>query len=156
MKHVRGAVVLLVVAVLACSSVVDPKSDITLLVTNSSCSTGRCDSLEVLGFPSNQPLTPGGFWSIDLGLLTTPKACFKLPPAATFRVIGVNDDGTRDTTTFTWTTVVPLALGVQAPSGFRTQASPSTTAFVPATSAGWSITLPSESHPSSGPRCGAG
>ncbi len=156
MKHVRGAVVLLVVAVLACSSVVDPKSAITLLVTNSSCSTGRCDSLEVLGFPSNQPLTPGGFWSIDLGLLTTPEACFKLPPAATFRVIGVNDDGTRDTTTFTWTTVVPLALGVQAPSGFRTQASPSTTAFVPATSAGWTITLPSQSHASSGPRCGAG
>ena len=156
MKHVRGAVVLLVVAVLACSSVVDPKSDITLLVTNSSCLKGRCDSLEVLGFPSNQPLTPGGFWSIDLGLLTTPKACFKLPPAATFRVIGVNDDGTRDTTTFTWTTVAPLALGVQAPSGFRTQASPSTTAFVPATSAGWSITLPSESHASSGPPCGAG
>src|SRR5437879_10778624 len=119
MKHVHGAVVLLVVAGLACSSVVDPKSDITLLVTNSSCSTGPCDSLEVLGFPSNQPLTPGGFWSIDLGLLTTSEACFKLPPATTFRVIGVNDDGRRDARTFTWSTVVPLSLVVQEGTSFR-------------------------------------
>ena len=155
MKHVRGAGVLLVVAVLACSSVVDPKSDITLLVTNSSCSTGRCDSLEVLGFPSNQPRTPGGFWSIDLGLLTTPEACFTLPPSATFRVIGVNADGSRDTTTFTWTSADALSLGVQDPSGFRIFASPSTTAFVPATAAGWTITFPTGSQPSPSSACPA-
>lgn len=155
MKSVRGAAVLLTLAGLACSSVADPKADITLFVTNDSCLSGHCDSLEVLGFPSNQPLTPGGYWSIALGLLTTSEACLKLPPDATFRVIGVNDDGTRDTTTFTWTSAVPLALGAIPPSGRRIMARPSTTAFVPAASPGWSITLPNGSQPSSGSACTA-
>ncbi len=156
MPTLRGAAALVLLAGLACSSTLEPRSGITLLVTNGTCLTGRCDSLEVLAFPSNQPHTPGGFWSVDLGLLTTPEACFTFPPSATFRVIGVNADGTRDTTTFTWTSADPLSLGVQAPSGFRAQASPSTTAFVPASSAGWSITFPTASHASSSPACANG
>jgi hypothetical protein len=153
MKNVRCAAALLVLATVACSSNLGPKTAITVRVANGTCSLTACDSLEVLAFPSNQPHTPGGFWSIDLGVLTTSQRCFTLPPSAKFRVIGVNPDGTRDTTTFTWTTADPVSLGVQAPSGFRTQASPSTTAFVPAVSPGWRITLPSETHPSTGPAC---
>src|SRR6266487_3735491 len=103
MRNLRSAAELLVLVSLACSSNLDPKSAITLLVANSTCSSGPCDSLEVLAFPGNQPRTPGGFWSIDLGVLTTSQQCFTFPPSATFRVIGVNPDGTRDTTTFTWT-----------------------------------------------------
>ena len=156
MINVRRAAAVAVLAGLACSSTLDPRSGITLLATNSTCLTGRCDSLEVLAFPSNQPRTPGGFWSVDLGLLTTPEACFTLPPSATFRVIGVNADGSRDTTTFTWTSAEPLSLGVQAPSGFRTQASPTTIAFVPANAAGWSITFPTGSRASPSPACATG
>ena len=153
MRNDRYAAALLVLATVACSSNLGPKSAITVRVANSTCSMTACDSLEVLAFPSNQPHTPGGFWSIDLGVLTTSERCFTLPPSATFRVIGVSPDGTGDTTTFTWTTADAVSLGVQAPSGSRMQASPSTTAFVPAGSPGWSITLSSASHPSAAPAC---
>jgi len=67
---------------------------VTLLVTNGTCQGGHCDSLRVLDFPSNQPLTPGGYWSLDLGLITASEACFTLPPTAAFHVIGVRPDGT--------------------------------------------------------------
>jgi hypothetical protein len=153
MRSLRGTVTLVILASWACSSALEPRSDITLLVTNATCRSGRCDSLAVLGFPSNQPRTPGGFWSIDLGLVTTPQACFTFPPSATFRVIGVNTDGTRDTTTFAWTSADELSLGEQPPSASRFQASPSTTAFVPATAAGWSITFPAGSQLSTSSAC---
>src|SRR6266511_6022809 len=156
MPTLRGAAALVLLAGLACSSTLEPRTGITLLVTNGTCLTGRCDSLEVLAFPSNQPHTPGGFWSVDLGLLTTPEACFTLPPSATFRVIGVSADGSRDTTIFTWTTADPLSLGVQAPSDSRIQASPTTVAFVPANAAGWSITFPTGSRPSPRLACATG
>jgi hypothetical protein len=136
---------------ISCSGSIEPRSGVTLLVTNGTCQGGHCDSLRVLGFPSNQPLTPGGFWSLDLGLITASEACFTLPPTAVFRVIGVAADGTRDTTTFTWTSAKSLALGAQPPSSSRLQANPSTTAFVPASAAGWRITVPggSQATPSS-------
>jgi hypothetical protein len=146
-----GAVPLLLFTALSCSSNVEPHSDLTLLVTNETCVSGRCDSLVVLGFPSNQPATPGGFWSVELGLITTPQACFPLPASATFDVIGEHGDGTADTLTYTWTSTSSLALGAQPPSSSRIQASPSTTAFVPADAAGWRITFPtgSKATPSS-------
>ena len=132
---------------LGCSSTVQPRAGVTLLVTNGSCETGQCAPLQILGFPSNQALTPGGFWSIDLGIVTTPWACLTFPPAATFRVIGVSNDGSKaDTTTFTWTTASPLSLGAQSPSASRIMAQPSTGAFVPASGPGWSATLPGGSR----------
>ena len=148
-----GAAPFLLFAALSCSSSVEPHSDVTLLVTNGTCVSGRCDSLEVLGFPSNQPATPGGFWSVDLGLITTPQACFTLPASATFHVIGENGDGTADTLTYTWTSASALALGAQPPSSSRIQASPNTTAFVPADAAGWRITFPTESKATPSAAC---
>lgn len=136
------ALLLLSVAALSCSSVVDQPSGVTLLVTNGTCQSGHCDSLEVLGFPSNQPLTPGGYWSVDLGLIATSQACLTLPPSATFRVIGPRNDGTIDTATYTWTPAASLSLGSIAPAGNRLQATPTTAAFVPANAAGWRVTLP--------------
>src|SRR6266542_5311383 len=118
---------LLLFAALSCSSIAEPHSGVTLLVTNETCLSGRCDSLEVLGFPSNQPNTPGGLWSVDLGLITKSQACFTLPRSATFHVIGVRGDGTADTITYTWTSAKSLSLGAQPPSSSRIQASPSTT-----------------------------
>jgi hypothetical protein len=114
----------------------------TLLVTNATCLSGHCDSLEILAFPSNQPLTPGGLWSIDLGLMTGPQACVTLPPSATFRVTGPDSTGVVHTVIYTWTPAVSLSLGAIAPEGGRLQASPTTAAFVPASAAGWRVTLP--------------
>jgi len=135
----------------SCSGSIEPRSGVTLLVTNGRCQGGHCDSLQVLGFPSNQPLTPGGFWSLDLGLITASEACFTLPRTAAFHVIGVRVDGTRDTTTFTWTSAMSLALGAEPPSSFMLQARPTSAAFVPASAAGWQITVPggSQATPSS-------
>ena len=107
---------------------------------------GPCTSQEVLAFPTNQPNTPGGFWSLDLGTMSAPQLCITIPASATFRVIGLNADGSADTTKFIWTTELPVTLGVQGPSASRIMASPSTSEFVPATASGWSITLPGGSR----------
>jgi hypothetical protein len=141
-----GPVPLLLFAALSCSAIAEPRTGVTLLVTNETCRSGRCDSLEVLAFPSNQPNTPGGLWSVDLGLITTPQACFTLPPSASFHVIGVHGNGTTDTITYTWTSAKSLSLGAQPPSSSRIQASPSTAAFVPTNAAGWRITFPTGSQ----------
>ena len=144
-------VLLVLFVTIYCSSAVEPRAGVTLLVVNGTCQGGHCDSLRVLGFPGNQPLTPGGFWSLDLGLITASEACFTLPRTAAFHVIEVRPDGTRDTTTFTWTSAKSLALGAQPPSSSQFQANPSTGGFVPASAAGWQITVPggSQATPSS-------
>lgn len=148
---VRASFLLIAVA---CSQAVEPRSGVTLLVTNATCHEGQCDTLRVLGFPSNQPRTPGGMWSLDLGLISTPQACLTLPPSAAFQVIGVRNDGTRDTTTFTWTTSQALSLGTEPPPpASRFQASPSTSEFVPASAAGWGITIPGGSQASARSPC---
>lgn len=131
------------VAIAACGKdALAPRSGVTLLVTNATCLTGPCDSLTILAFPSNQPNTPGGYWSLDLGTMTTSQKCFVLQPSANFYVIS---EPSADTTTFTWTTLLPLSLGAERqPVNFLFSA-PTTTAFVPANAAGWSITLPTDS-----------
>ena len=110
-------------------------------VTNQTCVQGQCDSLEVLGFPSTQPNTPGGLWSLDLGTLAGQEACLTIPPSATFRVIG------SDTVTITWTRALGLSLGAIPPSASRIQAAPSTGDFVPSQASGWSVTLPGGTLP---------
>lgn len=148
------ALSLIVVATLACSSSVEPRTGVTLLVTNGSCRLGPCAPLEVFAFPSNQPNTPGGLWSLDLGVITTAQACLTLPSKAEFRVIGVRDGGGADTSTFTWTNAKALSLGGQPPSASRFSATPSTATFVPADAAGWEVTVPgSGSHPSQSSAC---
>jgi len=150
----RAALVSLLIGTLGCSSTVEPRAGVTLLITNGTCETGQCAPLQILGFPSNQPLTPGGFWSIDLGVITALSACLTFPRSATFRVIGVSNDGTKaDTTTSTWTTAIPLSLGAQSPSASRIMAAPSTSAFVPASSPGWSVAMPGDSRVSPTQTC---
>ena len=145
---VRSALRFLPLITLACSSTVAPRAGVTLLVTNGTCSAGSCSPFEILGFPENQPRTPGGLWSIDLGPLTGPAACVTLPLSATFLVIGG-----ADTTTYLWTTALPLSLGAQPPSASRLFATPSTSSFVPAAAAGWSAILPGVAQVSVSPMC---
>lgn len=148
--HLRRSIAIpsLMLAALSCSSSLEPKSNVTLLVTNASCNPGPCSAQEVLAFPSNQPKTPGGLWSVDLGTMTGPQLCVTIPISATFVV-----SGPGETTTFVWNTAKPVALGAQAPSVSRVFASPSTSEFVPAAAAGWSITLPGETPAVQGTAC---
>jgi hypothetical protein len=132
------AILVVFLATMACTPL-EPRSGITLLVTNSGCIGATCPSQHILGFPSTQPNTPGGLWSIDLGTLTAPTACLTLPRSANFYII---DTGTNDTTTITWTTADGLALGTLQAQEKSLMAVPSTGAFVPATSPGWSVVFP--------------
>ena len=65
----------------------------------------------------------------------------------------VRGDGKTDTTTYTWTTAKSLSLGAQPQTSSRFQANPSTAAFVPASAAGWRISVPSESQPTPTSAC---
>lgn len=113
----------------------------TVLILNGSCAVGHCDSVEVLGFPSNAPVVPAGLWSLDLGLMTGQQLCVRLPPSARFVVSGPVDGVMRSDTTI-WTPAISLSLGSVSPPGPHWQVSPTTAAFVPATATGWRATLP--------------
>jgi hypothetical protein len=130
----------LLLATLACSSTTESLPTVTLLVTNATCNTGQCTPIEALGFPSNQPHTPGGFWSIDLGLVTGASACLTLPPSGEFRV---GNASTGASTVYSWTVADSLALSAEPAPADRLRAVPITGPFVPAGAAGWSIILPS-------------
>lgn len=139
-----AGVVLGAAAVLSCDSPVGPRQGITVLVTNETCAAGQCDSLEVLAFPSNQPIVPGGLWRLDVGVIATPQACFTLPTSASFLIIGPDRFGVMDTTTITWANSEAVSLGaIPVSSPNVAQALPSTAGFTPAHAAGWSVSLPS-------------
>ncbi len=124
--------------VFACTSPTGPGPSATLLVTNATCGSGQCSSFKVMGFWTHQPVyTPAGRWFMDLGTVSTEYACLTLPGVDSFRV------GTPDEiTTYYWTSRDSLSLGILEPGEWFFTASPSVSAFVPASSAGWSVTFP--------------
>jgi hypothetical protein len=132
-----GAFLILVLGAVACSSTTGPRSGVTLLVVNGTCTVGPCPSLHVLGYPQNQPNTPGGLWRFELGVLAAPSACLTFPRSATFRIIGPSD-----TTIITWTSADSMELGSLDSLAFPFAALPSTGEFVPASAPGWTVTLP--------------
>jgi len=115
----------------------EPGPSVTLLVTNATCSSGQCSSFQVRGFPIPQPIfpRPPGGWSEDLGTVTTESACLTMHAADSFRV---------NTTLYIWTSYDSLALGALEPGFWPQQIGPSTSGFVPASSAGWRVTLPGD------------
>ena len=152
LRIVSGASLVLL-SMLSCSSSLEPRAGVTLLVTNQSCTPGPCSAQEILVFPSKQPNTPGGLWSIDLGTMTGAAMCITIPASAEFDIVGYKSNGTADTTKIRWTNADGAALGAQPPSGSRFTAMPSTSEFVPATSSGWRVTLPGGTQAVAGPAC---
>lgn len=133
-----------------CSSTLEPRDDVVLLVTNGTCEPGPCSSLRILEFPSDQPHTPGGHWSIDLGLLTGPSVCLTLPAAREFTMTEV-PSGRK--TVHRWTTAEALSLGAQPPSEQQMLATPSIGEFVPASRLAWSVTFPGTADASPSTPC---
>lgn len=123
---------------------------VTVRVVNTTCGGGGCMALRVLAFPDNQPHTPGGFWSLDLGVITSESGCVTLPQTAAFTV---TDAGAGKTTTYSWTTNDPVSLGTIPSTASRIQASPSTNQFIPMSASGWSVALPSSTTVSPGSAC---
>ena len=66
---------------------------VRLLVTNSACTPGPCQTVEVLAFPRNFPHTPGGRWRIELGTLSAASACLAIPPEAKFLLVEQHMNG---------------------------------------------------------------
>src|SRR4051812_41811224 len=115
----------------SCSSPSGPAGgatpEVKLLVANGTCTATGCGVVHVLAFPAaNQPQTPGGLWSLDLGTTSARETCLTIPASATFRIIGQTSAGTSDTITKTWTTALPLALGALPSQASRLQATPTT------------------------------
>jgi len=136
---------LVVLLSLSCSSSLEPRAGVTVLVTNATCVPGPCSSQEILAFPAaNQPNTPGGAWSLDLGIMTGSELCVTLPTSATLSI---------NFTKIVWTNAMPVTLGTLPPSASRFMATSSTSSFVPATSDGWALTLPGAVEPIASPRC---
>ena len=147
----RMAATLLAFGAVACSSspLAAPRP-VTIRVTNSTCEAGPCAPLRILAFPSIQPTTPAGLWSLDLGVIDTPSACLTLASSASFRV---SEAGTGNGTTYTWTSADGVSLAAIPVSASRLQASPSTPGFVPLSAPGWSVDLPGSQPPSPSTEC---
>ena len=141
-QHLRfsGAAEILLLAALACSSSLEPRAGVTLHVMNGTCTPGPCMALEILGFPNNQPHTPGGPWWLNLGTMIGPDVCVTIPDTASFLVIGPQ----ADTTKYVWTNAMALTVGAAVPEFSVPSVAPTTPSFVPALSSGWQITLPGQ------------
>jgi hypothetical protein len=113
----------------------EPAPSVTLLVTNATCSSSQCSSFQVRGLPRNLPPVPAGPRSLDLGTVTMESACLTVPAADTFWI---------GETPTVWTSNNLLSLALLEPGEFWGFATPSTSAFVPASSAGWRVTLPGD------------
>ena len=116
----------------------DPQ-EVGLLITNGTCDGDVCSPIRVRAFPDNQPHTPGGPWSIDLGVVTGRTACLMLPASQEARVTAA---GTGETKTWSWSTARGTSLGADDSSEAWFFAHSTTPSFIPADAAGWSITLP--------------
>jgi hypothetical protein len=115
---------------------------VSLLVVNSTCVDGPCDSLRVIGFPSGGPSATVN-WMVELGTVTGPSGCLTIPPMATYGNIVSSNDGQADTIVYQWTPARAMWLGAVTPSSPPPPFwSPSTQAFVPARALGWSAALP--------------
>ena len=134
----------------ACSDGTGPALPSRLFVTNTTCAAGSCATFEVLAFPENQPTTPAGSWSLDLGAVTGPSACLLIPGSATFTIV---DAGTGNKTVVRWSTTQQVSIGLVTAGQSRLQASPSSGTFIPARAAAWSVALPGSATPVPGGGC---
>jgi hypothetical protein len=124
---------------------------VPLLVTNTTCTPGPCQAIRIIAFPQNQPRTPGGFWSMNLGTVTGDSACFEIPPGTTFSITDASSG--RTAVVRRWTTRDSLALGALVTSEPRFKEEPTTKWFVPQRARAWRIALPGDARPKPARAC---
>lgn len=134
---IRSTMVMAVaLAIYGCTASTGPTTEVTLAVSNTTCLSGVCRAIQVRAYPAEQPSTPGGLWSIEVGVVSGAAACLVLPTSGTFKV------GDAEGVTYEWTLQDSVALGAieeSTPLGGR---KPSTNYFVPASASGWTVGLP--------------
>lgn len=139
-RPLRTVVLAALVPLLGCSIFESTDGSPTLLVHNTTCDPGPCVPLVVYAFPEDQPQTPGGPWTIEVGWAFEAFTCLELPSKKDFRV--QNADTGVITTVSTWTLGDPLAIGSKFAYESSFAKAPSTATFRPSTSGGWRVTLP--------------
>jgi len=124
----------------ACTTEPKPGAPPSLLVTNETCDGGACAPLEVRVWPSKFALPcPVGGCGVLLATVTSASACVPFPRSLNLMAISQDSRGHYDTTiTATWTPTESLELMVWGPQG-EAQLD---TSFVPASSSGWSVSVP--------------
>ena len=134
----RALVLTALLPLLGCS-IFESQEQPTLLVYNATCDPGPCLPLTVYAFPANQPHTPGGFWTFDIGWAMEAVTCLALPSKRDF---GVTNADTGATTVYTWTPGDSVAIGSTFAYESHFANAPSTDAFLPSRAEGWRVTLP--------------
>jgi len=133
---------LVAVSLLAAACTTEPKSAAppSLLVTNATCDGGACAPLEVGVWPSKFALPcPVGGCHVLLATVTSASACVPIPRSLSLKAIREDSLGYYDTTIVaTWTPTEWLELTAWGLQG----AAQLDTSFVPASSSGWSLSLP--------------
>src|SRR6266513_2596499 len=86
----------------ACSSPDAPRSLPTVLVTNATCDSGRCRTVEVRAYLWKFliPYPPWG--DLVIGEAPPGQTCLTFPPSWSMRIIGPDSTGRVDTTTIIW------------------------------------------------------
>jgi len=178
-----GILVLGATAAVACSSPDAPRPLPTVLVTNETCDSARCRTLEVRAFvwKFTVPQWPQGFKV--LGEAPPGQTCFTFPPSWSLRISGPDSTGRVDTLIITWTPddTIPIYLvavdsaffhghataaqidssrqGLWPYDGFFPGSVGETRNFAPRDAPGWSVTFPSaplwSANLADGERCNA-
>lgn len=124
-------------APVACTSSTPPASCTpTILVTNATCQPGPCISFALGGnIDKFVPVPEAGL--LTIGWVRSRSACLRIPAADTQTVVHVGGAGQRDTLRTIWTLEDSLSLLATSGGGLVG----STSHFVPAAAAGWSVTF---------------
>jgi hypothetical protein len=170
-RHLAWALVISAIGASGCSDATSSRPLPTLLVTNATCDVGRCSTLELRAFVWKFTF-PQLVWGFELVSYVPPgRTCLTFPASWKLRVIGPDNTGRVDTTTFSWspldkTPIFLIALdstffhtsldSAQADSVYRgtwpfdgiAPGSVGETAdFAPADAPGWSVTFPTRGAP---------
>jgi hypothetical protein len=137
---------ILVPAVLSCSSPSGPRPLPTLLVTNPTCAAGQCRTVEVRIFDWNLTI-PQPFWGYKImGEVDGQTACLTFPAPWTFFIYGPDSTGKVDTTVFKLNVNDAIFLAAMDSARFHTDSIAPlstivghTTTFTAADAPGWQV-----------------
>jgi len=117
-------------ALSSCGSSSNPSGPIMINVTNATCSSGQCTSMQVVAHLQLTTPPPPGGWIVILGTVSSPSACLVIPASGTFNgTVGGTPKPVQWSTSNTFTLT-------------GDNAAQPTREFVPDQAPGWSVTFP--------------
>lgn len=138
-----GTAACLLLTISSCSHPTEPTiAEPTLLVRNPFCQGSACRSVDIFAYVRAWPIPQSPRGNKRVGTFDTPTACFRLGPAWTLTIRGVDSTGASlgDSASYTWTPDDPRGIFVTA-STQTLFAFGQTENFVPATAPGWELSF---------------